>query len=629
MRSALRESANEEAVKEDSRKTMGYVTGSEHGPEPSGGGRSGLPVDPLRILRAFAAARWWFLAAVVLGSVAGIVAGKALVPRVYQATAVLVYEGLPELEGVPRSGQVNLRTLLDSVKLPSNLVKVAERFGGSSSVAGVAGRIDVENARGSDVVAISGVGVSPAEAKVFTEAVVDVYLDFRRRVEGERIGEVLASTRRSLELARAEASEKRLVYDTFRANHGVADLDAERALAIEAASDLRTAADLARAEVRAQGVRRQQLEQEIRRQATTAIISQRVTSPDEQSLAKVRTDLAVARAQLADDHPRVEALAEQESVLVERVASGDNRVTSKLLGLNPHYQATQEMITGVTAEREAARERESTLRSISEAAKNRVVQLAEIEGEARRLGSAVEAAERHQTRLEELEALLTDAARAPMTGFRLVAQPQAPHNPESTNLPKLIALAAPLFALSLVVFAVLVKALWGARVWTVLELAFWTRSPVVGMTSWPRGREEQAADALHELVHGLDDVMPSLTGETLVVPWSERDGDAVAALARELMLRSLVMGTRGGAPANFEPWVKTTTGAGIRRAARRADRVLLVVPAGEVSASSLFGVRQRLGRENHLVFILSNLSEEHATGPDRAGVKLELLAAEV
>ncbi|HKP57517.1 MAG TPA: hypothetical protein VJV78_12385 [Polyangiales bacterium] len=182
------------------------------------------------------------------------------------------------------------------------------------------------------------------------------------------------------------------------------------------------------------------------------------------------------------------------------------------------------------------------------------------------------------------------------------------------------------------------RELRGLRVHTARETAFWANAPVVASSTWPR-----EATALRELVDELSDAALGLRGTTLVVGAGVHE----ALLAREVAywlshltssahLRALGSGAHVGAelaavnPLGLVPrrddafasawaWDGPTEGLSLRRAARLADRVLVVVGAGTLSISDAARLCTSLGRTSGVGLLLVGLNAELARLPDRAG----------
>ena len=69
----------------------------------------------------------------------------------------------------------------------------------------------------------------------------------------------------------------------------------------------------------------------------------------------------------------------------------------------------------------------------------------------------------------------------------------------------------------------------------------------------------------------------------------------------------------------LEAWEGPFEGQALRRAARLADRVVVLVSSGAMSAFRLNGIQNRLGRERGIGYIVVGLPEELLTLPDRVG----------
>lgn len=66
-------------------------------------------------------------------------------------------------------------------------------------------------------------------------------------------------------------------------------------------------------------------------------------------------------------------------------------------------------------------------------------------------------------------------------------------------------------------------------------------------------------------------------------------------------------------------WEGSLHGQQLRRAARLADRVMVVVPSGAITAPKLREIGTRLGRERGVGFVVVGIAAEYASLPDRAG----------
>lgn len=69
----------------------------------------------------------------------------------------------------------------------------------------------------------------------------------------------------------------------------------------------------------------------------------------------------------------------------------------------------------------------------------------------------------------------------------------------------------------------------------------------------------------------------------------------------------------------LEAWDGAFEGQALRRAARIADRVLVVVHSGALSALQLNDTQRRLGREGGVGYVIVGLPDELTSLPDRIG----------
>src|SRR4051812_6978025 len=85
--------------------------------------RGGLPVDPGRLLHSLSRGRRALIGAVIVGLVGGAILAKTVVPIEYTSTATIFWEPGTPLAGETRQDGRELRTLVDSIKVPGNLAE--------------------------------------------------------------------------------------------------------------------------------------------------------------------------------------------------------------------------------------------------------------------------------------------------------------------------------------------------------------------------------------------------------------------------------------------------------------------------------------------------------------------------
>jgi uncharacterized protein involved in exopolysaccharide biosynthesis len=311
--------------------------------------RAGAPVDPGRVLRALGRGRRTLLATTLLSGLGGVVIAKTLVPREYTATAVLQWEA-PDVPASERDGRA-LATLVNNVKLPTNLEKVRARLALNVTVDGLGKRVEVNPLKESNVVSVSARAPGSEEAARLADTVVRVFLDHVREVDGERRREEVARLQASVAQGHEEVAAVRAVYDAFRRENGIADLPAETQVAIEQAARLQAQADAARAESEAELARIEKLRGAAREQEARTLLSETDALPATRKLGEARAELSSLRSQLAADHPRVQALEAQVAALEKPATAEPPAPVARVVGRNPLWDAVQQSLTQSGAQR--------------------------------------------------------------------------------------------------------------------------------------------------------------------------------------------------------------------------------------------------------------------------------------
>ncbi|WP_437878449.1 hypothetical protein [Sorangium sp. So ce513] len=581
---------------------------------PSAGGaapdpaRPGVPVEPARLLRALRRNARAIALAAALSGVAGAAIAVTLVKREFEAGVVLVWEQAVGRDEVAHE----LQTVLDSVKIPKNLEKVRERLHLQTPIEVLGQRVSTVSSSESKVVTIKARADDPELAAKLTDTVVEVFFENRLENARERLLEQAQNQEKAVAAARDAVAAARKAYDELRAAHGIADLPGETQAAIEQAARIRTEGELARVEMEAEEARLESLRKVASKEPPTTVLSESEILPDSQKLAQARADLVALRAQLAPEHPRVQALEAQVASLEQRVAESPAPMTAgRIVGRNPQWETAREGLTHATAQRDAAMKKRQTYAELVAAAESSVARLSKIEGEASALLSALHLAEQQLAERKDRLARTEDAIRAPSVGFRVLSPARAPTFPVKSRR-RLVAIAIPLLGLLGAALAVLARAVWGLRAHVGTELAFWGRGPVVATSTWPRDPE-----ALDDLAADLGDAWRGSSGTTLVAGLGEAEARLVAPLLERLARGAAEPGAPPG--PQIRPLALDQALPPLRRAARRAARVLVLVEAGKRSGLDLGGVASRLGRSDGIGFVLLGVAPDLASLPDHVG----------
>jgi uncharacterized protein involved in exopolysaccharide biosynthesis len=636
--------------------------------------RPGAPIHPYRAYRILRAGRWWLLLAAVLGLLAGVATARVLFGDTYVATAVLKLEGERPMGTEPRTNLAEVGSLSEAFLIAPVLGRAKKELGWDVPLLALRASLQVEPNVTAGTVHVSATAETAEDASALAAAVTDAFMQYHRDRREEQLRADVAGMERRLDMARQAVTEARGAYDAFRDAHGIADLSAEQQRGIESAARLRAQRDMAESDIAALEARIAQLRTEVRSAPRMEVSATQATA-EARELAETEAELAAARGTLSEDHPRVQALERRMGTLRLRLHSGRaQRQGLEQLGASSRRATLEMALSESQAELQSAQQRLASLDGLATQARARVEAMSEVEGEATALLSQVRTRERVVSDLEAELARMGDLLSEPTSGFRVLTAATLPEAPEPSRRKKAAAMAMPVLFVLLTACVLLGRELWGMRVWTAAEVAYWGGGPVIGATSWPEdphGLETLAAD--------LDDVVPASAGEMLVVGINERAG----GLAREVAewLRDDWTDTRllvdGGGPVvapsahaqgmqetghalaapavatshlvivsdptpphgpdgralppavdapgamggrlQVRPWLGPAHGQGLRRAARLADRVLVAVPAGEATAAELLATRTRLGRSHGVAFVLLNLPTELARLADRVG----------
>jgi hypothetical protein len=272
-------------------------------------------------------------------------------------------------------------------------------------------------------------------------------------------------------------------------------------------------------------------------------------------------------------------------------------------GRNPRLDAVAELVTKARGAAEAAKTRQNAYDDLARGARQRGAAFAGIDAEAAPLRAAVEIADKRLQKLEDEHAAAEDAVRGATSGFRILAPALAPDHP-SKSLRRPVAFAFPVLFALLTVIGLVARTLRGLRVVSAAEIGFWSGVPVLGTTAWPR---RGGSDAIVADLRAI----AALGGTTLVLGATPDDQETAASLVRKAQPPRAKGASAPLATSKRE-------GPALRRAAREADRVVVLVSSG-VRGPELLALRDRLGRADGLACFVVGAPPEVEALPDRVG----------
>ena len=604
--------------------------------------------------------RWPILASFVLAGVAGVVVAKFLVSRSYTSQAMLRFEGMPPIEGnssggIPEQPIQRLGAAAQALFTDAPLREIATRMGMEEVPNHVLRNLFQATYDADLVMRVTASAETGEDAARFANTVVEVFLKHQLEAERRRLEGSAAQLQERITVVEQALATARERYGGFRERAGITDLTVEQEAAIDSAADLRASRDLAGSEIGALEARIEQLRRELRATPSTMAVVVVSASLEETQLAESRAQLVAARGTLAPDHPRILALEAQIDRLQAQVASsmGARTTTS---GASPLFDSLQAAVSQAEADLRATRERHASLERLVVAAQARLQEFSAIEGEASQLLGDVRRNEQLLTELQGRRTRLLDAAQNPSHGFTILSEAAVPEYADASKKKLLIAVGIPMGVFFVFALVLIALELRGLKAKAPAEVAWWGNAPVVATSRWPR---EPAA--LDDLIADLDDFILKAEGTMLVVPAQVEDGELArtfsARLGRDWMDTTMVGGSpfdedgipaaggypslppstsRGselvldtgarahhvpleaGTPFHVEAWEGADHGPALRRAARLADRVCVLVPAG-TPFLTLRQVSTRLGRSDGIGFVLLGIEEEYTSLDDRVG----------
>ena len=628
----------------------------------SSGSRPGWPVDPYRLKRALWRGGRFLIGATLLAAVVGFFLVKVMIGPTYQTTAVLRYEGDVTIAGLQPTTSYSLGPAADALGRQQLLSRIRDEIDFGGSLKGLATAIEYETNLRSQTLSITGSATSAQGASDFVGIIVEVFLEYHRERNARRVEQEIARIATRIEAAEEGVDDARKVFNEFREEHGIADLSAEQESLVESTANLRAKSQLAASEVRALEARVKSLEAQLASVPKTSSVSTGAEA-EQATYDQLRQQLIRARASLSNDHPRVQALEQQVEQVRRQLgtASGGPSV----FGANATYLAIDADLRAARFQLSTLSERQKGLAEMAERSERRMESFSGLEGDLTALLSQVEVNEALLMQLRGTEAALEDAFEDPPSGFTVLDPGPVPEFPVPSQRKLLfVMLVAISFLIALAV--VLWREFRGLRVQTPAEIAFWGYGPVLGTTSWPTDPY-----GLGELVAALDDFAPDATGTLMLVGGTTSEAPLALGLARRMSADQLtgappqsvtpvadpisepapletpppsgpypIGGSSSAAAApsrsaalalrpvklvrrdpmlDIQAWDGSLEGQALRRAARLADRVLVLVRADTMSALSIHHIRRRLGRDTGIGFLVLDLPEEYQGLPDRVG----------
>ncbi|MDH3818627.1 MAG: hypothetical protein OES21_08425, partial [Myxococcales bacterium] len=243
--------------------------------------RPGFPVEPRRLLRILADHRKPLLKGFLIATAVALLA-SLFVPKTYESTAQLLFEGTPALER--QGSKPSADAFVESAMAPSRLREVRNRLDWDVSLSELEDQVDV-SLESDTAMYIYGRAGTAEEAQALAETMLDVFLAGQASFNAQRLKRLTEENRGSLERAKERRQEAAQDYDVFRKQSGKPDLIREQEQLLERTGALRSDADQAAVEVAAQQARIGELEKAQRELPRQVVASATKGSPVDSPLA--------------------------------------------------------------------------------------------------------------------------------------------------------------------------------------------------------------------------------------------------------------------------------------------------------------------------------------------------------
>ena len=233
--------------------------------------------------------------------------------------------------------QYNLKTLLDTLKLPSSLDKVIERAGLDMKRTGLSGVIDVKLGNESEIMHLIVNWQDPQTAAVIANHLADVFLERSSTMRQADAEETYLYFSERLEETRAKRREIDAEMLAFQQENELSDFDAETEARLGELARLEGDYQSQLSEIGALQFSIERLDAEISEQPDMIIKSTIYRSPLKQRLADYEWELQEARSRYTSDNPKVAKLQKKVDVLNRMITdSNDESVPENTYSPNGH-----------------------------------------------------------------------------------------------------------------------------------------------------------------------------------------------------------------------------------------------------------------------------------------------------
>lgn len=372
----------------------------------------------------------------------GLIIGLQLRGKSYQASAVVLKTEPPKGVVIGEGNHfelpaLNIDTLVDTVKLPSNLYQVKERLGLGIDIEDLSGKITLSKAPNSNLIMIEGVGENQEMAVKTANTAATVFVEYLlnlRQQEAknalEKLNSLVESAEKEFELASEEISD-------FRKKHGIVSMDIETELSLEQIAELETQIEESKIELNSLYRKRPTLEMGTGGETYS------------QRLAALQKQLDELNTRYTEENPRIAKLkAEIEAVRKKAISGQEGRLGAE----------RSILLSKISTLKKQKEDLELKLTNLTDAEKGYVaVQQKYI--------FSKQMVNNLRARREEARAIVRDSSGE----FRIIEKAVPPKYPQKSKA-KIVIIAFPVVGFLFVVFMVLFFELVNPRIMSAKEV---------------------------------------------------------------------------------------------------------------------------------------------------------------
>jgi len=357
-----------------------------------------------------------------------------VVLRTETSQGVLIGEGnhfeLPTL---------NMETLIDTIKLPSNIFRIRDRLGLQIDIHDFAGKITLSKAPNSNLIMITGVGDSQQQAvnvaNVSSEVFVEFLLNLRQQQAKkalQKLNSLVESAEKEFEVASEEVSD-------FRKKHGIVSMDLETELSLEQISSLESQIEETRIELNSIS----------KQKRTVGTVGAGGESYGAQRLSSLQKQLDELNARYTDENP-----------LIAKLKAEMNEVRkTAIVGERGRLGTARSILAGkLSTLKRQKNELELKLSNLSDAEKGYV-------GVQQKYIFAKQMVQNLRARREEARAIVKDT-----TGeFKIIEKAVPPKYPQKSKA-KFVVVAVPVAGFLFIILVILAMEFFNPRIMSAREV---------------------------------------------------------------------------------------------------------------------------------------------------------------